>query len=80
MTGFEMPDGMDWPQRGRKLGQRNPNSDAKDAAIARAKLLVAAGMNALDAAMIIEPDYFRHAATSEDGRKRRLKYLATLSK
>jgi predicted SnoaL-like aldol condensation-catalyzing enzyme len=75
-----MPDGMDWPKRGRKPGQRNPNSVAKDAAIERAKSLVEGGIDASEAATIVEPDYFRHAATSADGHKRRLKYLAQLLK
>ena len=78
--GFALPEGMDWPKRGRKKGQRDPNSVAKDAAIARAKLLVADGMTTSDAAKAMHDGYFRHAATSPDGYERRLKYLATLLK
>lgn len=78
--GFALPDGVDWPKRGRKVGQRNPNSAAKDAAIQRAKAMVASGVNVATATEDIEQEYYGLAVDSSACRKRRLKYLATLLK
>ena len=79
-SGFGLPEGTGWPKRGRKHGQRDPNTAAKDAAIARGKLLVAGGMAVAKAAEAIEDEYYGGHATNVQWPERRLKYLAALLK
>ncbi|MEP7007448.1 MAG: hypothetical protein ABI810_15805 [Sphingomonas bacterium] len=65
---------------GRKRGQRNPNSVARDAAIARGKQLIANGMDIVKAAEVIEPEYYQDRMTDVQWPERRFKYVVSLLK
>lgn len=75
-SGFE-PSAITPNKVGRKCGQRNANSAAKDAAISRGKQLIANGMDIVKAAEAIEPKYYLNRMTDVEWPERRLKYVVS---